>query len=209
MKIEPLGDSAYILRELDDEPYLIARALNLHPPKGLIEAVASYETVGLYVDPFSFDIDDIPARTSRDEPEMSGASHVIPVCYELGPDLSEAAAQLGMTASELVAHHSNRDYRCYALGFCPGFAYLGYLPEEIAGLPRLPNPRVSVEPGCVAITGRQTAVYPLERPGGWWLIGKTPLTLVAEDYFPIEAGDTVRFVPIDAAEYTEREGERL
>lgn len=206
MKIEPLGDRAYILRDLDREPYLVAAALNRELPPGLIEAVASYETVGLYIDPLRFDI---ASFSLPDVTEIHGRQHLVPVCYELGPDLDQVADALGMSAAEVIEHHASTEYRCYALGFCPGFAYLGYLPEAISGLPRLPSPRLSVEPGCVAITGKQTAVYPLARPGGWWLIGKTPLTLVGEGYFPIEAGDTVRFVPIDSAEYVKREGERL
>jgi KipI family sensor histidine kinase inhibitor len=206
MRVEPLGDSAFILRELDAEPWQIARALNEQPAPGLIEAVASYETVGLYVDPVLFDIE---ALRLPEASSCHGRAHVIPVCYELGEDLEWVARQLGITEAEVMRLHTSIEYRCYALGFCPGFAYLGYLPAAIAGLPRLDSPRLAVEPGSVGITGRQTAVYPLERPGGWRLIGKTPLTLVDEDYFPIEAGDTVRFTSIERVEFEARRGERL
>lgn len=206
MKIEALGDSAYILRNLEQEPYLIARALNASPLPGLIEAVASYETVGLFVDPFTFDIHSFSLPKVLDIQEKV---HRIPVCYEMGEDLETAASALELSSAEVIELHSGIEYTCYALGFCPGFAYLGYLPEKLSGLPRLSSPRLRVPPGSVAITGRQTAVYPLERPGGWYLIGRTPLTLVAEDYFPIEAGDKVTFYAISADEFETRQGERL
>ena len=96
-------------------------------------------------------------------------------------------------------------------GFCPGFPYLGYLPDELCGVPRLASPRVRVEPGSVGLTGRQTGLYPLARPGGWNLIGRTPLTVVdvAAGYFPIRPGDRVRFRPVARAEYNTLAGERL
>jgi inhibitor of KinA len=99
----------------------------------------------------------------------------------------------------------------YAIGFCPGFPYLGYLPAELTGVPRLESPRLRVEPGSVGLTGRQTGLYPLARPGGWNLIGRTPLTIVdvEQDFFPIHVGDQVQFVRIDAREFDARFGERL
>ena len=138
-------------------------------------------------------------------------THVIPVCYSLGEDLAEVADSLGLSSEGVIQHHTSAEYRCYAVGFCPGFAYLGWLPPEIAGVPRRDQPRVRVEPGSVGITGRQTGVYPLVRPGGWALIGRTPLTLVDEsdDYFPIKAGDLVRFEAIDAEEFERLKNERL
>lgn len=116
-----------------------------------------------------------------------------------------------MAPESLIEIHSSRTYRCYAIGFCPGFPYLGYLDDRIARLPRRSSPRIRVEPGSVAITGRQTGIYPLERPGGWWLIGQTPLTLVDEEsgYFPIESGDEVRFSAIGVDEFARLRGARL
>lgn len=206
MRIEPLGDKAYILRDLDEPAYLIAKAINAKPPRGVVEAVASYETVALYVDSEIGDAENLFLTAAKG---VEPARHVIPVCYELGDDLDTVAERLGLAREALIAAHTSVEYRCYALGFCPGFAYLGYLPDSLAGLPRLETPRLRVEPGSVAITGRQTAVYPLERPGGWWLIGRTPLELVGEDYYPIEAGDLVSFTSISLAEYEARKGERL
>src|SRR5207248_6982951 len=135
----------------------------------------------------------------------------IPCCYERGPDLDRVARHTGRTAEEVVELHAGAEYTVYAIGFSPGFPYLGYLPEALCGLPRLPAPRLRVEPGSVGLTGRQTGVYPLERPGGWNLIGRTPLVLAdpAAGYFPLRVGDRVRFRRIDEAEFRRRAGERL
>lgn len=216
MIIEPLGDSAYLLRDLSAPADVIAsrieRSRSAAGGSGILEVVASYETVGVYVDPDVFDPDSLHEAASgeigiSEEPKR----HVIPVCYEFGEDLIEVAGTLGKSVEEVVHLHTASPYRCFAVGFCPGFPYLGYLPDEMAGLPRLASPRVRVEPGSVAITGRQTGVYPLARPGGWWILGRTPLTLVDpdDDYFPIRAGDEVRFEAIPSSEYEARVGERL
>lgn len=208
MREEPLGESAFILRDLPGPAHVVAAWLNANAPRGLIEAVASYESVGLYVDP-SFDLSTLELPT--DFAPITPRSHVIPVCYELGEDLETAAATLGTSADELIREHLSLEYTCFAIGFCPGFGYLGYLPESIRGVPRRASPRTRVEPGSVGMTGSQTAVYPLPRPGGWALIGRTPLTLVdvADGYFPLEAGDRVRFSRIDSHEFNALRGHRL
>jgi inhibitor of KinA len=210
MKTEPLGDSAIIVREIGAPAHLFAEAVRRAAIPGMLEAMASYDTVGVYFDPGVFD----PARlfeVATGELDLPGNLYEIPVCYDLGEDLPDVAERLGLKSHEIVRLHTSRRYRCYALGFCPGFAYLGHLPDELAGVPRRPSPRVRIEPGSVAITGRQTAVYPLLRPGGWALIGRTPLCLVdVEDaYFPIRAGDQVQFVSIGLDEFEARQGERL
>ena len=143
--------------------------------------------------------------------EGSENSFLIPVCYEFGPDLAHVAAHLGLPAGEVIRLHTAAEYTVYAIGFVPGFPYLGYLPPGLCGVPRLTSPRLRVEPGSVGVTGRQTAVYPLARPGGWPLIGRTPLVLVdvADGFFPLRVGDRVRFARIDERRYRELEGERL
>ena len=107
--------------------------------------------------------------------------------------------------------HSESVYTIYAIGFCPGYPYLGYLPEALRGVPRLATPRLRVEAGSVGLAGRQTGIYTEERPGGWNLIGRTPLELVhvAEGYFPLRTGDRVQFEPIDEGEYRRLLGRRL
>ena len=129
----------------------------------------------------------------------------IPVIYggEYGPDLAGIAAHAGLTEDEVVAIHSSTDYLIYMLGFLPGFCYLGGLDERIH-TPRLPNPRLKIRAGSVGIGGSQTGIYPLDSPGGWQLMGMTPVkTYDPERETPIlvEAGNYIRFVPVDEAEY--------
>jgi inhibitor of KinA len=124
----------------------------------------------------------------------------IPVAYggEHGPDLDAVAALTGHTPDEVVALHSSADYLVYFLGFSPGFPYLGGMPESIAA-PRLETPRGRVAAGSVAIGGGQTGVYPTASPGGWRIIGRTPLRLFEPDADPpvlLRMGDHVRFVPL-------------
>jgi inhibitor of KinA len=137
--------------------------------------------------------------------------HELPCCYELNLDLVRVAERTGLSPDDVIQLHTATDYVVYAIGFCPGFPYLGYLPPELCGVPRLPTPRLRVEPGSVGVTGRQTGVYPMTRPGGWNIIGRTPLVLAdpAAEYFPLRVGDRVRFVRIDEHEFRHREGERL
>src|SRR5205814_3381261 len=116
-----------------------------------------------------------------------------------------------LSPAEVVRLHAGTEYTVYAIGFCPGFPYLGYLPAALAGVPRLATPRLRVEPGSVGLTGRQTGIYTEARPGGWNLIGRTPLELVnvADGYFPLRTGDRVRFIRIDEAEFRRLQGRRL
>jgi len=125
----------------------------------------------------------------------------IPVAYggENGPDLEALAALTGHTPGEVVALHSAAEYLVYFLGFSPGFPYLGGMPESIAA-PRLETPRQRVPAGSVAIGGSQTGVYPVASPGGWRIIGRTPLRLFTPDADPpvlLQMGDHVKFVPVD------------
>lgn len=136
---------------------------------------------------------------------------VIPVCYggEFGPDLDIISKLHGLEPSEVVELHASRTYHAYFLGFAPGFAYLGDIPEQIA-TPRLDNPRKAVPPGSVGIAGRQTAVYPFSTPGGWRLIGRTPVQVFQPNRKPvglISIGDKVKFRPISREEFRERQSE--
>jgi len=205
-----LGESAIILRDLGQPAWRLANRITTAKIPGVIEACPAYETVGVYIDPdafASFDFDQLGEEASL-EP---GRQHTIPVCYALGEDLEMVASQKGISSHDVIAAHTSTVYECAAIGFCPGFPYLRSLPDAIADVPRRSSPRVRVEPGSVAITGRQTGIYPLVRPGGWSILGRTPLTIVdvADDYFPIEPGDSVRFYSIDQSEFDRRRGERL
>lgn len=133
--------------------------------------------------------------------------HQIPVCYggEFGPDLTDVASLAGLSADEVVRRHSAPDYRIYMLGFLPGFPYLGGLDESIAA-PRLDSPRERIPQGSVGIGGSQTGIYPMESPGGWRLIGRTPILPYDPARTPpvlYTAGDDIRFVPVDRARYDE------
>jgi len=197
------------LRDLPGPAFAVAAKLEKAGLDGIQDIVASYDTVGVYGVCHVADLE--AAATSPVAAVEESVTHVIPVCYEMGEDLKEVADFLRMPPEEVVRWHGSVAYRCFALGFCPGFPYLGYLPEAIQGVPRRAAPRVRIEPGSVAITGAQTAIYPLERPGGWALLGRTPLKIADEAarHFPVAPGDLVRFVPIDAREYRERRGELL
>lgn len=133
----------------------------------------------------------------------------IPVCYggEFGPDLEEVARIHGRKTSEVIELHTSRTYHAYFLGFAPGFAYLGDVPREIA-TPRLETPRKKVPRGSVGIAGRQTAVYPFATPGGWRLIGRTPVAVFRRERKPMELisiGDQVKFRPITREEFRKLE----
>ncbi|HUO59740.1 MAG TPA: 5-oxoprolinase subunit PxpB [Candidatus Acidoferrales bacterium] len=138
----------------------------------------------------------------------AGRTHEIPVCYEpeFGEDLEDVCKHTGLSRAELIAAHTAPEYIVYFLGFSPGFAYLGGLPAILA-VPRLPTPRRSVPVGSVAIGGEQTGVYPIASPGGWRLIGRTPVPLFRPDNrehpMLFEPGDALRFVNIDRARYEE------
>jgi KipI family sensor histidine kinase inhibitor len=135
---------------------------------------------------------------------------VIPVLYD-GADLDEVAASRRLSRDEVIDVHCRAEYDVFAIGFLPGFPYAGYLPAELAGLPRRAVPRLCVPAGSVAIAGRQTAIYPRESPGGWHLLGRTPLCIADPDegYFPIRAGDSIQFRPIATVEFEARLHERL
>jgi KipI family sensor histidine kinase inhibitor len=129
----------------------------------------------------------------------------IPVSYggEFGPDLDEVAAICGITPAQVIGLHSSNTYVAYFLGFVPGFAYLGELPDALA-TSRLATPRRSVPPGSVAIAGKQTGVYPFATPGGWRLIGRTPIAMFRPDrngMSLVSIGDRVRFTPVSRAQF--------
>lgn len=217
VQIEALGDAAWVIRGFDGPAYVLAERLRQTALTGVVDVAASYESVGVYCEPGALDEGAVRAWISAydvdgpPEAAFSPRVHEIPVCYEMGEDLDEVCERLNLGARQLVDLHTSSEYECFAVGFCPGFGYLGWLPERLAGVPRRATPRTRVEAGSVGITGRQTAAYPMARPGGWALIGRTPLTLVdVEDgYFPIRAGDRIRFRSIGATEFEALQGGRL
>jgi KipI family sensor histidine kinase inhibitor len=129
------------------------------------------------------------------------------VLYD-GEDLTGIAIQRGLAPSAVIAAHCGIEYTVEAVGFLPGFPYAGVLPDILRGLPRRASPRVAVPAGSVAIAGRQTGIYPGESPGGWHLLGRTPLRIVdlKSAHFPIQPGDRLRFQPIGPDEFEIRRG---
>jgi len=213
----PLGDQS-VLGHAASEAVAIcfSRALRAANPAWLEDVVPAYASVGVFFDATKIRGDAVIAwlralRVSSAKDPTATKTHTIPVCYEMGLDLKRVSQSKKLKLDEVIALHVSMVYTVYAIGFVPGFPYLGYLPEELSGVPRLDSPRVRVEPGSVGLTGRQTGIYPLPKPGGWNLIGRTPLTIVdvAEGFFPLRVGDTVTFTRIDESDYRKLNGERL
>jgi len=226
MKLAALGDSAVLVtlgETLDvatvGNAQSLAAALEADPLPGFLECVAANASVTVYYDPVrvvrgsgaaSFErlcgwIQDKGSAAARHVREVVERRVVIPVCYggEGGPDLAAVAAAHGLTADAVVALHSGAEYFVSAVGFMPGFPYLGGLPDALR-TPRRPTPRTRVPAGSVAIGGAQTGIYPFESPGGWNLIGRTPLRLFKPEGRPptlLQAGDRVRFRPITPEEF--------
>lgn len=218
-KLVPLGDQA-VLAYLPDEAAALRFAANLRraAPPWLIDVVQAYTTVALFYDLQRIDYAGIAAFLQQREAETPTAApettiryQRVPCCYEFGPDLERVARHLASSTDEVIRWHLAMEYTVYAIGFCPGFPYLGYLPDRLSGVPRLESPRLRVEPGSVGLTGRQTGIYTEARPGGWNLVGRTPLELVhvADGYFPLRTGDRVRFQRIDEVEFQSLLGQRL
>ena len=165
------------------------------------DVVPGYTTLAVYFDSAQVSFTSIATSVTRAlnmigaQPKNDSALIEIPVRYD-GPDLAEVAERTGLTVDDVIERHSCRTYRAYMSGFVPGFSYLGDLDQSLI-LPRRAVPRLRVAAGSVAIAGAQTAVYPLETPGGWHLIGTTSTTMFDAERDPpalIRAGDTVRFV---------------
>jgi inhibitor of KinA len=217
-RIVPAGESALIV-EFDEriDPAINARAIGCARAmqaarlSGVLDVVPTYRSVAVYFDPLRTNGDALLARLEEAAAAVPPASTAtrapvrIPVCYgdDLGPDLAGVAAFAGLPEPEVVSAHCAATYRVFMLGFVPGFAYLGIVDARIA-MPRHATPRVRVPAGSVGIAGVQTGVYSADTPGGWQLIGRTPLKPFdpsRDEPFLMQAGDAVQFYPIDRREY--------
>ena len=205
--IHPLGDTALIAElgtRLDSalNTRAIALAAALKKRRDVHQAVVGAVSVTVSFDPDLISHDALGAAirrlaTKRPPIEERGRLHRIPVVYD-GPDLNQVASSLGVTPRQVIELHGRPIYRAFLIGFVPGWAYLGPLPDELV-LPRRPVPRTLVPAGSVAIAGRQTGIYPLATPGGWHLIGRTSVRLFLPDSDPpslFRAGDRVKFFAI-------------
>jgi inhibitor of KinA len=221
INLVPLGDQAALAYfEAEAEALRFAAAVRHANAAWLVDVVSAYTSVAVYFDLLRTDFASVGERLRAlwrqvcnlpDGPQTETRLHKIPCCYELQLDLARVAERTGCSADTVIRLHSATEFTVYAIGFCPGFPYMGYLPEKLAGVPRLESPRLRVEAGSVGLTGRQTGIYTEPRPGGWNLVGRTPLELVnvADGYFPLRTGERVRFVRIDEAEFRRLRGERL
>jgi inhibitor of KinA len=218
-QISPLGDSALVLgvgEEIGEETHARVRALvhllESDPPDAMIEFIPAFTNVTVIYDPLHATYDEFATRIeamlrsiSEGLETIEARSIVIPVCYggDFGPDLNSVSSNKNMAPDEVVAVHSEPEYLVYMIGFAPGFPYMGGMSERIA-IGRRDSPRQRIPAGSVGIAGRQTGIYSIESPGGWQLIGRTPLRLFRpEDEEPslLRAGDRVRFKSIDTYEY--------
>jgi inhibitor of KinA len=191
----------------------LCRLLEDQPPAGMLEFVPAFTTVAIYYNPLRTSAAELSSwirdLATRSDPPAEAPPRVveIPVCYggEFGGDLDFVARHAMLTPREVVEIHSAPDYLVHMIGFVPGFPYLGGISPRIA-VPRRDSPRLQVPAGSVGIAGMQTGIYPLETPGGWQLIGRTPLVLFRPRQDPptlLQAGDIVRFCPISLARFRE------
>lgn len=179
--------------------------------KGIVEMIPTFRSLTVFYNPEILSYQKLKAYIEQcTSAETATEAHkkkvyVIPVCYEecFSPDMGNVCAHTGLTREEIIKRHSGQEYLIYMLGFLPGFAYLGGLDPQLE-TPRLSSPRTKIEAGSVGIGGNQTGIYPLDSPGGWQLIGKTPIKpydVKREKSILYEAGSYIRFVPITEEEY--------
>ena len=224
--LQPMGDRCLIIEfesrvapEVNGRVRSVAEHLLSHPIEGVVDIVPAFTTVAVHYRPEA--VRDGPPSESPYRRLCRSIERIlaqgiartdvgarvveVPVCYggEFGPDLAHVAAFAKMTEPEVIALHSANIHRVFMLGFVAGFAYMGIVDARIA-IPRHATPRVRVPLGSVGIAGVQTGVYPAETPGGWQLIGRTPVKpfdASRAEPFLMKAGDRVQFTPIDRTDY--------
>ncbi|MEI6948208.1 5-oxoprolinase subunit PxpB [Paraflavisolibacter sp. H34] len=226
-RIQPLGDAALLVHfgdaidgELNEAVLALFHRIRALDLPGLLDVVPAYGSLAVYYDVYTvrqFSPGGVTAYETvaghilqmHAEPAVAADGAIrkltVPVCYSLkfAPDLALVAGQKGITPQEVVRLHTARIYRVYMIGFLPGFAYMGEVDERIA-VPRHAQPRRQVDAGCVGIAGRQTGIYPLASPGGWQIVGRTPLKLfdpAREVPSLFRPGDEVQFYSIEEDEF--------
>ena len=217
-RIEVVAIDCLMLRLFDEiaetnMPWMLAASerLRICFAEYLTDLVPSYTTLMVHYDGLALTPAQARERIAqaltdlRPETQNLGQCHVLPVWYDLsvGPELALLAKRTGWSVSEVIRRHSEHQYQVFALGFAPGFAFMGLVEEALAA-PRLDTPRKRVATGSVGIAERQTAAYPAQSPGGWNLIGRTPSALFdreREGYSLMQPGDRVQFAPVSRAEF--------
>jgi len=213
----PCGDAALTVelgagagRRSSARVVRLHRALRETPLPGVTETFPAFRSLLVQYDPLQTSPAELRGALEGMLDAMSDAPlpsrrWLVPVCYEAeaGMDIAEVAALAGLTQAQVVECHSSESYYVYMVGFLPGYGYMGDVPEPLR-LPRRHDPRIRVPKGSVAIATSFTAVYPLESPGGWHIIGRTPATLFdphARDAVLLAPGDLVRFKPVSPGEF--------
>ncbi|MFZ5651278.1 MAG: 5-oxoprolinase subunit PxpB [Bacillota bacterium] len=226
--IFPLGDRAYLIvfkpeisPAIQKKVAMLERRLKDEGPAGIVETVPGYCSLAVYYDPVSLSCAGMLSLLKKimedSESSFSGADNdvvrvvEIPALYgnDWGPDLADVARHCGMTPEEVIVRHSSREYLVYFIGFSPGFPYLGGMDPKLK-TPRLAEPRLNICAGSVGIAGEQTGIYTVNSPGGWRIIGRTPVPLYQPRKNPpslLEAGDYVRFIPVKEEMYCRLEEE--
>lgn len=227
--MKPLGDSALIVQlgegicpAIHEKVKNLSALLDEHPFEGFVESVPAYTNLTVHYDPVRVQYAHTNDKTSTSFEKVCffitelmgqiGENRVsedrtieIPVLYggEYGPDLDYVAEYHGLSIEEVIQIHTQNDYLVYMIGFAPGFPFMGGLDERLV-TPRREKPRLAITPGSVGIGGAQTGVYTLDTPGGWQIIGRTPLDLFLPELSPptlLQSGDKIRYVPISPEEY--------
>ena len=213
------GDTAIVVefgdgvdRALSDRVLRLAAKVRAEEVPGVMETVPTYRSLMVHYDPLQTDNASLKSTLENlleDDAISTGNARLwsIPACYEAthAPDLDDVAARTGLTPQQVVQMHADTLFHVYMIGFVPGYPYMGDLPDALV-LPRRADPRIRVPPGSIAIASTMTAIYPIESPGGWHLIGTTPIRLfdASLDRPALFApGDKVRFEPISVARFDE------
>jgi len=215
-----MGDRGLLLEfgdeisaEVNEKVRRMALAIQAESIEGMIETVPTYRSLLVLYNPLILPADELKKRLIRLEEELKQTSFPdpkltkIPVLYggAYGPDLEGVARHHQISPEEVVRLHCSKPYFIYMIGFMPGFPYMGELPDTLI-TPRLKTPRLSVPAGSVAIAQKQTGIYPMESPGGWQIVGRTPIKLFDPEKDPpalLQMGDLVQFYPISEKEFKE------
>jgi len=215
LRVLSAGDTAFVVefgnaidRTLNAQVMALHRAITAAQLPGIVETLPTFRSLMVFYDPLAITRAELEPQVialagRQNERTQAGRLWRLPVCYEgeFAPDLAEVAQRTDRSVDQVIALHAGATYFAYVLGFMPGFAYLGGLPMEL-DLPRRKEPRVRVPQNSLAIAGEMTAIYPWESPGGWHLIGRTPIALFdlrREQPILWGAGDEVQFVRVDRA----------